>query len=92
MATNHYVYILLCKDNTYYTGYTTDVLRRVKMHETGKGAKYTRGRSPLQLVYVEKCCNKSLALKREHEIKRMSRQEKERLIATKGWQIDASTK
>lgn len=92
MANNHYVYILLCNDHTYYTGYTTDVARRLKMHEAGKGAKYTRGRSPLQLVYVEQCCSKSTALKREYEIKQMTRLDKERLIAKKGWQTDANPK
>lgn len=75
-----YVYILLCSDGTYYTGYTTDVNRRVKEHNNHKGAKYTRGRTPCRLVYKEACKNKSEALSREYEIKKMSRKKKEQLI------------
>lgn len=93
MANNHFVYILLCNDKTYYTGYTTNISRRIKMHEAGKGAKYTRGRGPFQLMYIENCHSKSAALKREYEIKQMTRQEKERLIAkAKGCKINANTK
>ncbi|MCE7791822.1 GIY-YIG nuclease family protein [Salipaludibacillus sp. CUR1] len=77
---NHYVYILRCKDATYYTGYTTDVQRRLCAHENGKGAKYTRGRGPFTLVYEQKLDYKGDALKREREIKRMTRKEKEAII------------
>ena len=74
------LYILRCADNTLYTGITTDVEKRFKAHSSGKGAKYTRGRGPLELVYREECGDHSAALKREHEIKSMSRQEKEKLL------------
>ena len=74
------VYILRCRDRTLYTGITTDVEKRFAAHNTGKGAKYTRGRGPLELVYREECGDHSSALKREAEIKKLSREEKEKLI------------
>ena len=74
------LYILRCRDNSLYTGITTDVERRLEAHRCGKGAKYTRGRGPLELVYWEECGNHSQALKRELEIKAMKREEKEKLI------------
>lgn len=77
---NWYVYILRCKDNTLYTGITTDVAKRLVAHRSGKGAKYTRGRTPLELVYQEVCENHSQALKREWEIKTLTRIQKEKLI------------
>ena len=76
----HYTYILKCKDNTYYTGYTTDVEKRVKAHNEGKGAKYTRGRGPVELVYYEEHMEKQAAMRREWEIKQLSRNEKEKII------------
>ena len=75
-----YVYILRCADATLYTGSTTDPERRVKTHNSGKGAKYTRSRGPLELVYQEECPDKSAALKRELEIKALPRAEKLKLI------------
>lgn len=75
-----YLYILRCADNTLYTGITTDVARRLEMHRRGKGAKYTRGRGPLELAYQEVCGTHSEALKRELEVKALSRPEKEGLI------------
>lgn len=80
MAEDHYVYVLHCADDTFYTGYTTDVDRRVNEHEAGRGAKYTRGRTPVEVVHVESYASKSEAMSREHEIKQYSRAEKERLI------------
>lgn len=76
-----YLYILRCKDDTLYTGITTDVEKRLEAHRGGKGAKYTRGRGPLELVYRETCGSHSAALKRELEIKALSRGEKRRMIA-----------
>ncbi|AXG05445.1 GIY-YIG nuclease family protein [Haloplanus rubicundus] len=76
----HYVYVLECADGTYYTGYTTDVERRVAEHDAGEGAKYTRGRTPVELVHVEEYGTRSAAMSREHGIKSLSRQEKERLV------------
>lgn len=75
-----YVYILRCGDGTLYTGITDDVERRLAVHRTGKGAKYTRGRGPLTVVYREKCDDKSAALRREREVKALSRKEKLALI------------
>lgn len=76
----HYVYILRCKDKSLYTGYTTDPERRLRMHEQGKGAKYTRGRGPFQLVYVEEFKEKETAMQREAEIKKLSREQKLKLV------------
>ena len=78
---DHYVYVLECADDTFYTGYTTDVERRVSEHDAGEGAKYTRGRTPVSLVHVEGFDSRSAAMSREHEIKSLSRVEKERLVA-----------
>jgi predicted GIY-YIG superfamily endonuclease len=75
-----YVYILRCGDGTLYTGITDDIPRRLAAHRAGKGAKYTRGRGPLELVYQERVPDKSAALRREVAIKRLRRGEKERLI------------
>ena len=75
-----YIYILRCGDDTLYTGITDDVDRRFAAHCAGKGAKYTRGRGPLTLVYTEEAEDKSAALKREHAIKQMRRAEKMKLI------------
>ena len=75
-----YVYILRCGDGTLYTGITDNVPRRLAVHRSGKGAKYTRGRGPLELVYTEQVPDKSAALKREIQIKRLRRAEKEKLI------------
>ena len=81
MESTWYLYILRCKDDTLYTGITTDVEKRLEAHRSGKGAKYTRGRAPLELVHRECCGSHSEALKREHQIKQLSRQEKQQLIA-----------
>lgn len=77
-----YLYILRCKDGSLYTGITTDVEKRLEAHQSGKGAKYTRGRGPLVLVYREECGTHSDALKREVEIKRLTREQKQVLIAS----------
>jgi putative endonuclease len=77
----HYVYVLECADGTYYTGYTTDVERRVAEHDAGEGAKYTRGRTPVELVHTERYETRSAAMSREHAIKSLSRTAKEGLIA-----------
>ena len=75
-----YTYILKCNDDTYYTGWTTDLDKRVKTHNSGKGAKYTRMRLPVELIYFEKFDNRSDAQKREASIKKLSRIQKEKLI------------
>ena len=74
------LYILRCGDGSLYTGITTDVQKRLAAHRSGKGAKYTRGRGPLELVYSEECGSHSDGLRRELEIKRLTREEKEMLI------------
>jgi len=79
-VTDHYVYVIRCGDDTLYTGYTTDPERRVAEHDAGEGAKYTRGRTPVELVHLERFGSRSAALSREHEIKALSRPAKERLI------------
>lgn len=78
---NWYVYIINCsKDNTLYTGMTNNVEKRVKTHNSGKGAIYTRGRLPVVLLYTEKLSSKSEAAKRERQIKKLSKEEKLKLI------------
>ena len=76
----HYVYVLECSDGTYYTGCTTDVDRRVDEHDAGEGAKYTRGRTPVELRHVESYETRAAAMSREYEIKQLSRPEKEQLL------------
>lgn len=83
MEQTWYLYILRCKDDTLYTGITTDVEKRLEAHRSGKGAKYTRGRGPLELLYQEECGTHSQALKREYAVKNLTRQEKEQLILSK---------
>lgn len=75
------VYILLCADGTFYTGISTDPDRRFQEHLAGKGGHYTRSHKPVQQVYLEAVGTRSEALKREHEIKSMSKQQKEELIS-----------
>jgi putative endonuclease len=77
---SHFVYVLECADGSLYTGYTTDPERRLEEHNDGAGAKYTRGRTPVELVHVERFESRSAAMVREHAIKRLSRSEKEELI------------
>ena len=76
----HYVYIVKCSDGTLYTGYTNNLNRRIKEHNEGEGAKYTKGRRPVDLVYSEKFKTKSKALKREYRIKQLSKRSKLDLI------------
>ena len=76
----NWVYILRCADGTLYTGWTNDLERRIAAHNAGKGAKYTRSRLPVVLLYSEQCNTREEAMSREWHIKRMSRDEKMRLI------------
>lgn len=76
----HYVYILRCSDKTYYTGYTNNLEKRIKQHNDGKGAKYTKGKRPVKLIYTEEFSDKSMAMKREYQIKQLTRKEKEKLF------------
>jgi len=77
-----FMYILRCSDNTYYTGAAVDLEARIRQHNAGRGARYTRGRRPAALVYTEEFASMSEAMKREKAVKRMSRRAKERLIGT----------
>lgn len=76
----YYTYILECADKTLYCGYTTDLERRIRAHNSGAGAKYTRARTPVKLVYFEELGTLSEALRRECAIKKLSREKKLRLI------------
>ena len=77
-----YVYVLRCGDGSLYTGWTNDLQQRLAAHQSGKGAKYTRGRLPIEMVYFEEMPDKSAALKRENELKKLKKAEKELLIKT----------
>ena len=79
-----FVYMLRCKDGSLYTGWTNDLEHRLAMHNSGRGAKYTRGRGPLELVYSEELPDKEAALRRECAIKKMRREQKLALLQT--WQ------
>lgn len=78
----NYVYMLQCSDNTFYTGWTNNLENRLRVHNTGKGSKYTRARLPVTLAYAEECATKQQAQKREYEIKQLSRTEKTALAKT----------
>lgn len=76
-----YVYMLRCKDGSLYTGWTNDVQQRLAAHQSGKGAKYTRGRGPVELAYTEELADKESALRRECAIKKLTRRQKLQLCA-----------
>jgi putative endonuclease len=80
---SYYVYVLVCEDGTFYTGYTRNVKARFKLHKKGKGAKYVRIHLPEKIVYVEKFDTRSDAIKRERLIKRLTHAEKQKLISSK---------
>lgn len=75
------LYILRCNNNSLYTGITNNLEHRLKIHQEGKGSKYVNAHLPFKLVYTENCVNKSTALKREAEIKKLTKKEKEILVA-----------
>ena len=76
----NYTYIVRCNDGTYYTGWTNDIEKRLKTHNEGKGAKYTKTRRPVTLVYYESFQTKEEAMRREWEIKQLTRKQKEKLV------------
>lgn len=82
MDKKYYTYIVRCADGSLYTGFTTDIEKRVKAHNEGKGAKYTKGRGPVTLVYFETSQTKEEAMSREWHIKRLTKPQKEKLIAS----------
>ncbi|PLR80271.1 endonuclease [Bacillus canaveralius] len=73
----HYFYVLTCNDGSFYGGYTNNLKRRVKLHNEGKGAKYTRGRGPVTLIFYKQFANKGEALKAEYDFKKLPRKKKE---------------
>lgn len=77
----NYVYLVECSDGTLYAGWTTDLTKRVASHNRGQGARYTRGRLPVRLIYWEECVSRSEALRREVQIKKLGRQDKQQLAA-----------
>ena len=80
----NYTYIVKCSDGSLYTGWTNDIEKRIAAHNAGKGAKYTKPRRPVELVYLEKFETKKEAMSREFAIKRLKRGEKEELISSHG--------
>ena len=78
------VYILECADGSFYTGYTVDLEKRLSAHRAGKGAKYTKGRQPLTVIYEESFADKSEALRREYAIKQLSKLQKKSLVESRG--------
>jgi putative endonuclease len=77
---SHYFYILECNDGTFYGGYTTDIQRRLNQHNQGKGAKYTRARNPVHLLYLEEFSTKGEALRAEYAFKQLTRRKKEQFL------------
>lgn len=90
MEGHNYTYIAECADGTFYTGWTTDIAKRLLAHNSGKGAKYTRTRLPVRLVYLEEHGTKEEAMSREYHIKRLTRAAKEKLIKNYRSSIDGT--
>ena len=86
---HYYVYILRCKDGSYYTGHAKDVQKRFEMHKKGRGARYTRIHEPEELVYIEQFENRGEAMKRERKIKKFSHDRKQQLILENGTSANA---
>jgi putative endonuclease len=90
-AANHLFYVLQCRDGSYYAGYTNDLEKRVRVHNEGKGAKYTRARKPVRCIYHESFESKREAMQAEYQFKQLTRDAKERYIG-KGQDLDEVTK
>jgi len=88
----HYFYVLTCKDGSLYGGYTNNLERRIKLHNEGKGAKYTRGRGPVTLTYYRGYDNKSEAMSAEYQFKRLSRKKKLEFLAREAGVSDVAAK
>ncbi|HJV17422.1 MAG TPA: GIY-YIG nuclease family protein [Bacillales bacterium] len=88
----HYFYVLTCRDGSFYGGYTNDLKRRIRLHNEGKGAKYTRGRGPVSLTYFKKLQSKSEALKAEYHFKSLSRKKKEEFLIRETGDDDVAAK
>ncbi|MBM7694795.1 putative endonuclease [Peribacillus deserti] len=89
---SHYFYVVECKDGSYYAGYTNKLKKRITAHNEGKGAKYTRGRGPVELIYSQMFSEKSEALKMEYRFKQLTRRDKERFIREGGNGYDVAAK
>jgi putative endonuclease len=76
----HFFYVLECNDGSYYAGYTNNLIKRIKLHNEGKGAKYTKGRGPVKLLYSKPFTNKSEALRTEYQFKQWTRKKKEMFL------------
>jgi putative endonuclease len=87
---NHYFYVLTCKDGSFYGGYTNNLEKRIKLHNQGKGAKYTRGRGPVTLTYVKGFNNKSEALKAEYHFKCLTRKKKTEFLIKETGGLDVA--
>ncbi|WP_318506415.1 GIY-YIG nuclease family protein [Bacillus sp. T3] len=92
MENRHYFYVLQCRDGSFYGGYTNNIERRIAMHNNGKGAKYTKGRGPVVLLYKRIFENKSDALKAEYEFKQWSRKKKEQFLMKEAGECYVATK
>lgn len=94
LSTEHVVYMIECKDGSIYTGYTNHLANRLQMHESGKGAKYTRGRGPFKLRFHQVFETKEEAMRVEYRIKKLSRHEKKKIITEQkiGEQIENTKK
>ncbi|MBA9029202.1 GIY-YIG nuclease family protein [Peribacillus huizhouensis] len=86
---NHIFYVLECRDHSYYAGYTNDLEKRIMLHNEGKGAKYTRGRGPVKLVYFESYPRKTEAMQAEYRFKQLSRKQKEKIVGKEN--VDVAT-
>ena len=89
---HHFFYVLTCKDGSLYGGYTNNLERRIKMHNEGKGAKYTRGRGPVELTYFQGYEDKGEALRAEYNFKRLSRKKKVEFLSCEKGDYDVAAK
>lgn len=89
ITNKHYMYVLKCNDDTLYTGYTNDIEKRMRTHNSGKGAKYTRSRLPIQCIYFEQFETKSQAMSAEYFFKKKTRQQKLSYIEERGFEYDS---
>ena len=92
MSERHYVYIIECKDSTWYTGYTNHLQKRIEKHNEGKGAKYTRGRGPVSLIWEESFSSKTEAMRLEYALKKMTRAKKEEYVFERRASFHATAK
>ena len=83
-SSEHYFYVLLCADDSFYAGYTTDTLRREREHNKGIGSKYTKARRPVRMIYNEVFCSRAEATKAEAAFKKLSRKQKENFLKGRG--------